>query len=851
MAMSVENMKSRCNELNAAGCSKKLLSKIKESACGIGALCLMTLAIQAAECTENESCRWVASDSYNASKDWGIPSFAGRDFWFLIREDGSTRKKMLDVPGVANEEFVKESGMSCVRPSPSRNDDRLVIVREIEILDQNGKDITKNIEISNPGAAMLNELKHLTDGDVNSFCYTSAQPKSFEAQVALKFRERARIKEIKISHGYNRCENDQNPIYCLSSFNIQYWDGSGYRNLPGMPKESHLATEDILLDEHIDTDRIKLFFSAGSKERVKGDDKLNAPFYFNGGRYNDGDFSGMREIKRDFSRYHKLKEMNPGLCLGFWLGEWENDINWGRGAFKMSLLAGFLKQHGDLLKKYPLTSLPPKTREGAVELLEDIYKKQKEILCNDAFGVAGTFCWDHHNLEWGGNLAGIELTGCGGIPTHNILTVFCRGAARQYRKPWMLYQAYFYDCAYPNTLAIVDNSWEINPNGVDYGIPVSLTRRGLYHAFYGGATFFDFELPETTFLTKGDDALYKLSPHGKMLREMYSFAKQHPDRGVPYTPIAFVLDYLHGWTAGGYGQEKVWFSIPFRDGDYMTREIMNYVWPFNDCSGFRTRIDQSKNICSGLVNTPYGDIFDALVANPPSGVIDSKTLDNYKVLFLLGDIRPNASLARKLMDYVKTGGTVVINCAQLDAIYPENFIGMKKKDIINTPDGQLQKVELLGAKALLMDDNTNEPTVVKNVYGRGGVITTLQPWLVDKNRKPSKFLGRLLAAINAEVLPFKIEGDIGYQINRSDNAWVVILMNNKGIIKDPRKPEEFDPSQTAIVRIRAKFPVVMVKELLKGEIVETADRIPLLTVSLVPGDVKILSFMDRKNGGAE
>ena len=37
-----------------------------------------------------------------------------------------------------------------------------------------------------------------------------------------------------------------------------------------------------------------------------------------------------------------------------------------------------------------------------------------------------------------------------------------------------------------------------------------------------------------------------------------------------------------------------------------------------------------------LVNSPYGDIYDVLVLDPPSGAARLKTLGNYKAVVLLG-----------------------------------------------------------------------------------------------------------------------------------------------------------------------------------------------------------------------
>src|SRR5262249_5317572 len=56
-----------------------------------------------------------------------------------------------------------------------------------------------------------------------------------------------------------------------------------------------------------------------------------------------------------------------------------------------------------------------------------------------------------------------------------------------------------------------------------------------------------------------------------------------------------------------------------------------------------------------LVASPYGDIADVLLTNAPADV-----LADYPVLILLGEQTPDLTLAPRLHDYVRHGGTLAV-----------------------------------------------------------------------------------------------------------------------------------------------------------------------------------------------
>lgn len=93
-------------------------------------------------------------------------------------------------------------------------------------------------------------------------------------------------------------------------------------------------------------------------------------------------------------------------------------------------------------------------------------------------------------------------------------------------------------------------------------------------------------------------------------------------------------------------------------------------------------------------------------------------------------------------------------------------------------------------------------------------------------------LRRLLTAIRDETMPFSVEGDVQWGVNKvrgnkeegKSDGWLVYLINNKGVIKFCDEPEEYDLSKTARVAVTHKAT---------GE---------TRTVEIRPGDFRLLEF---------
>ena len=405
--------------------------------------------------------------------------------------------------------------------------------------------------------------------------------------------------------------------------------------------------------------------------------------------------------------------------------------------------------------------------------------------------------------------------------------VLTRGAARQYGKPWGTYIALFLAGLHPN--ALVDPGVEIPdaayPSGHHYGVSPSMHRRDLFFSYVAGATFVDHESQHTAFWERPVKGTNRRSAHGEVLDEWSVFVGRNPDRGVAYTPVGLLFDYDHGITEPEYG--KTWWRFPFDDGDLMSDHLLNLLVPWKrGGSGGEER---------NLVGTPYGDIFDALVANPPSGVISGDVLDHYRVLILMGNMRMTTELADRLVSYVRGGGTLVINAAQHLDMFPEEFTGGTS-----------------ATAAVLAQDAAGNPLARCVRFGQGKVFVTLPPFLLDGGKKLMPFVADVLGEALADVLPFTVTGDVQYLVNRRTDGWWITLINNKGVVKPPKQPARVDPAQAVDVRI--DYPgnaAADIRELVNASRlrVRRGDS-ARIECTVPPGDVRVIQIVDRAGADA-
>jgi len=123
------------------------------------------------------------------------------------------------------------------------------------------------------------------------------------------------------------------------------------------------------------------------------------------------------------------------------------------------------------------------------------------------------------------------------------------------------------------------------------------------------------------------------------------------------------------------------------------------------------------------------------------------------------------------------------------------------------------------------------------------VVLFLTPCMLDQQDKIVPFLPAFLDHIAAEALPVKINGDVESIINKTKDGWLITLINNKGVYKEPTKAPVVKEEEKAEVEILFKKAPVKISELIANRPVERpSDNTAKVVVP--SGDVVILKIVE-------
>src|SRR5205085_5926266 len=424
----------------------------------------------------------------------------------------------------------------------------------------------------------------------------------------------------------------------------------------------------------------------------------------------------------------------------------------------------------------------------------------------------------HALMQWGVKLLGMETAAV--MPMWGMRIAFTRGAAREFGGAFLYYHApNFGDTATTFTKAqnfAGPDQFYHTRYGPTMGPSLSWYRKSYYLYYMAGASAIYLEQGQDQFFKPGPgEHPFQLNPLGRITNEFMQFAEKHPDRGTPFTPIAFLLDPAHGFEMTDYPQWP--FEVSQIDrSDRALRELFGVAYyPGLVVEGEPAIADRQP-----FVNGIFGDIFDVLAAVDVQGSSRSKIqtlLPSYRAVVVGGRVDLSPEWIQRLTEYVSNGGTVVINAAQSKKL-PEQFLGVR---LINDAGeahnavclapgeeaqdlkGQIfryEKVELKGATPL-MTVPSGDPIVTVNKVGKGSVVFAAVPDLLGEDERITPFAAHMLAHVFADATPVKVSGDVEYLINRTANSWIVTLLNNKGVYKTQQGMPTVDRSAYVNVNI--------------------------------------------------
>jgi len=458
----------------------------------------------------------------------------------------------------------------------------------------------------------------------------------------------------------------------------------------------------------------------------------------------------------------------------------------------------------------------------------------------------------HALTQWGVNLIGMETAAV--MPMTGMRIAFTRGAARQFGAAFLYYHApNFGDTA--TTFTKVQNFagpdfFYHSRYGPTMGPSLSWYRKSYYLYYMAGASAIYLEQGGDQFFKPGPgEHPFQLNPLGRITDEFVRFAEKHPDRGVPYTPVAFLLDPAHGFEMTDYPHWP--FEVSQIDrGDRALRELFGVAYYPGLVVEGEPAIADRQPFVSGV----FGDIFDVLTAADVQGSRSKieNLLPAYRAVVVGGRIEWSAEWIRRLTNYVRNGGTVVINAAQVKNV-PELFSGVRLTNATAEADsarcltpneeaqdlnGQMfryEKVELKGASAFMSAPN-GDPLVTINKVGKGSVVFVALPDLLGVDERITPFAAHTLAHVFADASPLKVTGDVEYLINRTANSWVVTLLNNNGVFKTQQGMAQVD--RNAYVTVTIGPEIVSANEWIS----EAALKVDAGNVSLriAPGAVAIV-----------
>ncbi len=419
----------------------------------------------------------------------------------------------------------------------------------------------------------------------------------------------------------------------------------------------------------------------------------------------------------------------------------------------------------------------------------------------------------HALMEWGVRDLGMETAAV--QPMTAMRIAFTRGAARQYGGDFYYYHApNFGDSAttFTKQQAFSGPDYFFHSRyGPSMGPSLSWYRKSYYLYYMSGASAIYLEQGFDQFFKPGPgEHPFQLNPLGRITEDFMRFAEKHPDRGVPYTPVAFLLDPAHGWEMTDYPQWSFGVSQINRS-DRALRELFGAAY----YPGTVREGEPASGERQAFVPGVFGNIFDVLVAS------DSRkdAIDSYRAVIAGGEINWTPAWVKKLEDYVRSGGVVVLNSSQMKGL-PMSLLGVRAKGqtseannakclmpgdpIADLHSGSFHydRVDLTAAQSVMTTiSDQPEPLVTINKIGRGKLIFVAVPDLLGEDERMPAFIAHLLVHLASEATPVKVEGDVEYLINRNSRGWVVTLFNDNGVFKTQQGLAQVDRSTIASVQV--------------------------------------------------
>lgn len=452
-----------------------------------------------------------------------------------------------------------------------------------------------------------------------------------------------------------------------------------------------------------------------------------------------------------------LKALAPlrsgGLFSPVQLGEWGyyfHNLSCNEGWWRDVYGADFDK-YKHLMKPAGLAGYDqkPTSKQECFDIIKDYFTSRKHDLTDHVISVTGHSHYEAYAGEWGADCIGLEVGE--NIAFTQSKFAFTRGASRQWERPWSVQISPWFGPAVTTSGPLHTDGGIMR--GLDAGHSLSLYLRMWLHSWFAGAAMVT---PENSIATSFEkpEAPWTLTPYGKLQARTFPFMLNH-DRGIPFTPVAIVIDHLAGYN--GY-MDKPWGILEPTQGDRQLRDLFDFqLYPGAD--HIHARPDPANPEGSYLRPTPFGEIFDVQLTN-----VSEKTLSLYPVIVLAGDIVFTPDFLQTLKACLRNGSRVAISQVH------HKQLGSQYAEIATC-----------------------------------GHIESLEEWINPATGRSTAISDSRLSKFK-ELLPIEVSGDpVEYEINRTSAGWVIELINNRGVTKSGNTPAIVDPAAVAHVHLHPNF----------------------------------------------
>ena len=462
--------------------------------------------------------------------------------------------------------------------------------------------------------------------------------------------------------------------------------------------------------------------------------------------------------------------------------------------------------------------------------------------------------------DWGCRTLGYEsFAACSSVL--GMRWAFMRGIGRQGRKMTATYRSCnFGDSAtmftvvssYTQPKNILDNYYSVYS-----GAGMTWYKFDIWYQYMAGSSMFYHEQGFDKFWKPGGTSAagkrgVQLSPKGKLVDRFLRVTGSDFDRGAPYTPIAFLVDYAHGWEPAGYWPNafKNWHQHQNKWLFGLHEKMLEqYFW-----TAYHPIGPESQKPVTGTNEVylagVYGDIFDVICAYPDPS--KWATIDTYPEVIANGEIELTHAEGQRLRQYMEQGGTLLVADAHLagpglailglpktgaaSEAGSYSWMGGEKKQ-----SSALFRLRSIKGGEPLAKTADGQTFCAMFDVGKGRLIYLSVPYGLTIGRQIHPVVPQLIAHLSRGLMPIEVKGDVNWLVNRNRRGWMVTLLNPAGQSKPQQGITPTDFRQNRQVQIVCNVPVKSAVDRLLPD-----DRLELkggtIECEVVAGGLKIVEL---------